>query len=135
MSQTSAVPDDQPRDAVLRQHQELLEAFDLQFGDAVQFDEEIRGSDAVDWISQFAPLVRNLLAGGTPEQPCVAVCNVCGGRDISAEAIATWDTTQQRWAVSSVIEGSHYCEDCDGQEVGAIFKLASEVTALVQEGG
>ena len=36
--------------------------FDSRFGDSVQEDLEIDGGDAVEWISQFAPQVREVLS-------------------------------------------------------------------------
>lgn len=40
----------------------LLVEFDSRFGDLVQDDLEIDGSDAVEWISEFAPQVREVLS-------------------------------------------------------------------------
>ena len=40
----------------------LLVEFDSRFGDSVQEDLEIDGGDAVEWISQFAPQVREVLS-------------------------------------------------------------------------
>lgn len=42
----------------------LLVEFDSRFGDSVQDDLEIDGGDAVEWISEFAPQVREVLSLG-----------------------------------------------------------------------
>lgn len=51
----------------------LLADFDARFGDSVAEDLDINGADAVEWISEFAPRVRDALDSlesfGPPEQP------------------------------------------------------------------
>ena len=42
----------------------LMKVLDRRFGDPVEKDEEIDACDAVDWISDYAPLARAALRGG-----------------------------------------------------------------------
>lgn len=133
MNQSHQKENDQTQpDAALMK--ELLQAFDRQFGDAVLFDDEINGGDAVDWIGDFVRPVRAALAGAkAPTQPpFVPVCNECGGRDVMAEAITKWNTTEQRWGVSSVLEGSYCCDECG--EVKVTLKPVSEIVAPAEPG-
>lgn len=102
-------------------HAELLAAFDDRFGDAVEFDAEIDAADAVDWISEFAPLVRAALvktaasALKPTEEHTVPVCRECGSESVVADAAARWSTEERRWEVSNVFDNGHHCDDCDAE--------------------
>ena len=91
---------------------ELLQAFHDHFGDAVLFDEEINGGDAVDWIAEFVPYVRAALSGPVePTKAQVALCEECGSRQVVADTQSVWSVALQRWEMSSVMDDGHSCQD------------------------
>jgi hypothetical protein len=49
-------------------------------------------------------------------QPIAIICAQCGGRDVSRDAWAGWDETEQRWELRSVFDDA-FCHDCD-EEAG-----------------
>jgi alpha-D-ribose 1-methylphosphonate 5-phosphate C-P lyase len=50
-----------------------------------------------------------------PENRIRKVCSVCGGEEISFDAFVTWDTDEQQFVVSNVMDDGHWCADCDGE--------------------
>jgi hypothetical protein len=40
------------------------------------------------------------------------VCPHCGGENVSKDATARWDVSQQAWLISGMHDGEH-CDDCD----------------------
>ena len=46
--------------------------------------------------------------------PIALVCTECGGRDIQADANASWNEARQRYELEGVMD-QHYCSSCDGE--------------------
>jgi hypothetical protein len=44
--------------------------------------------------------------------PEYIVCEQCGSKDVSVDAILTWDIKKQDWNVAVVLDGM-YCEECN----------------------
>jgi hypothetical protein len=58
------------------------------------------------------------------------VCNVCGSDEVSRDAWADWDVTNQEWALGAVFDYAH-CHKCDGETRLIEVELSDrELTAL-----
>jgi hypothetical protein len=53
------------------------------------------------------------------------VCDECGGTDITEDATASWDFTEQKWVVVDLSDYS-WCSDCD-HEVRAELLLVNDL--------
>jgi len=53
------------------------------------------------------------------------ICGTCGGRNVSRDAWADWDTRTQEWVLGAVFDYGH-CHDCDGESRLEEVELAAE---------
>lgn len=44
--------------------------------------------------------------------PVAYVCNTCGGDDVSRDAWADWDVSEQQWVLRTAFDYAH-CHRCD----------------------
>jgi predicted Zn-ribbon and HTH transcriptional regulator len=55
------------------------------------------------------------------DTPVVPTCPKCGSEEIATDATARWNTTEQKWEISGLLDPCS-CDDCGAEFDDAVWK-------------